>query len=99
LAPIEQLGLGLFALLFAQPLETLLDDGEIGEHQLALEALDVAHGIGRVPGHRIGEATHHLHQRVGIAHLHQRRLIEHARAFRAAGKVDEHDLGIGRLAR
>ena len=48
-AALEQLGLLLLALLLAQALEALLDDGEVGEHQLALEAADVARRVGARP--------------------------------------------------
>jgi hypothetical protein len=66
----------------AGALDALLEDGEIGEHELALKRADVPHRSGASGIRRIGEAAHDLDQRVGVAHLRQGRLVEDGRRAR-----------------
>jgi hypothetical protein len=99
-ATLQQLGFLLLALLLAQALETLLDDPQVRQDELALEVVQVARRIGRRARGRILESPHDLHERVCIAHLHQRGGVEHrAGPITGGGEIGEDDLGVGGLLR
>ncbi len=82
---LVHVGIGALLLdLRLQPLEAALHHLEVRQHQLGLEVVDVARGVGRGAA-RVGERAHHVEQRVRVPELLG--LEPLALALRDAGQV------------
>ncbi len=98
-------GFGAGAHFFLQAVAPFLQRREIGQHQLGVDHLDVAHGIDRaadVMDVAILETAHHLHDRVHFADMAEELVAEpfaRARAFHQPRDVHELDRGRDDLLR